>query len=193
MMQLEYINENLNIIMQNPDSVLYIKPYNIGSKEALFAVVKEDQGVYRKIQITKEQSKMMFPFEPIYWFYKGPGFDYLKKFLTFNNYISLNKTNLDGFMFMKLSNKIFNVGIFATFNDGSATFVIRERAKKFEKNGGIKSYIDLLEESKKNDSNYGTYEIIDFHSVSGNTFIIPELQGNMKESSPTRKLINNKK
>ena len=70
--QLEYIDENLSEIMQNPDSVLYLRPYDVGNKRALFAMVKEEQGVYRKVQITKEQSKMSFPFEPICCFYEGP-------------------------------------------------------------------------------------------------------------------------
>ena len=52
--QLEYIDENLSEIMQNPDSVLYLRPYDVGNKRALFAMVKEEQGVYRKVQITKE-------------------------------------------------------------------------------------------------------------------------------------------
>ena len=49
--QLEYIDENLNRIIQNPDSVLYLRPYNVGNKRAWGAMVKEEQGVYRKVQI----------------------------------------------------------------------------------------------------------------------------------------------
>ena len=83
-MQLEYIDENLQEIMSNPDSVMYLRQYDIGRKRALFAIVKEKQGIYKKVQITKEQSKSNFPFEPIYWFYKGPGYLYLKNFIVFN-------------------------------------------------------------------------------------------------------------
>ena len=102
-MQLAYINENLNKIIQNPDSVLYLKPYNVGNKRALFAIVKEEQGVYRKVQITKEQSKMIFPFEPIYWFYQGPGYFYLKDFIVLDsNWLALNITNLEGFKYKRL-------------------------------------------------------------------------------------------
>lgn len=80
---LEYIDKNLNRIIQKPDSVMYLKPYKIGNKRALFAIVKKEQGVYEKVQISKEYSEMNFPFEPIYWFYKGPGYFYLKDFLCF--------------------------------------------------------------------------------------------------------------
>ena len=44
--------------------------------------------------------------------------------------------------------KILNVGVFATFNDGSSTFVWRERSKNFEKKGGIQPYIDLLKKTQ---------------------------------------------
>ena len=38
---LQYIDENLNRIIQNPDSVMYLRPYKIGNKRALFAIVKK--------------------------------------------------------------------------------------------------------------------------------------------------------
>ena len=34
-----------------------VKSYDIENKKALFAIVKEGQGIYKKVQITKEQSK----------------------------------------------------------------------------------------------------------------------------------------
>lgn len=192
-MQLAYIDENLNRIMQNPDSVLYLRPYDIGNKQALFAIVKEEQGVYKKVQITKEQSKMTFPFEPIYWFYNGPGYYYLKNFITFHNCLALNTTNLDGFKAKTLENKIYNVGIFATFNDGSATFVIREKTKKFEKQGGIESYIDLLKQYKEYAPKHDTYEIIEYHSVNDDTFIIPEFEKKTEEQPKIKKLTKDNK
>lgn len=192
-MQLVYIDENLNKIMQNPDSILYLRPYDIGHKKALFAIVREDQGVYKKVQITKEQSKMEFPFEPIYWFYNGPGYFLLKDFISFHNVLALNTANLDGFKTKILENKIYNVGVFATFNDGSATFVICEKAKKFEKQGGIASYIDLLKQHKDYDPQHDTYEIIEYHSVSDDTFIIPELQEKVEEQPKVRKLTKDDK
>ncbi len=70
-MPLVYIDKNLNNIIENSNNVLYLRPYDIGYKRALFAIVKEEQGVYKKVQLTKEQSKMSFPWEPIYWFYNG--------------------------------------------------------------------------------------------------------------------------
>ncbi len=190
---LVYIDENLNNIIQNPDNVLYLRPYDIGCKRALFAIVKEDKGVYKKVQLTKEQSNMSFPFEPIYWFYNGPGHRLLKDFISFYNKLALNTTNLDGFKTKTLENKIYNVGVFATFNDGSATFVIRESEKKFDRKGGIQSYIDLLKQYKEYNPQYDTYEIIEFHSVNNDTFIIPELQNRVEERSKVKKLTRNNK
>lgn len=189
-MQLNYIEENLNRIMQEPDSVLYLRPYDIGNKRALFAMVKEGQGVYRKVQITKEESKMTFPFEPLYWFYNGPGRLFLKDFICFNNMLALNSTNLDGFKVKDLDGgKVFNVGVFATFNDGSATHVIRERKKKFEKQGGIQSYIDLLKQHKEYAPKHDTYEFIERYSTDGDTFVIPNLQERIEEQQKVKKLI----
>ncbi|MBP3635793.1 MAG: hypothetical protein J6J17_05020 [Bacilli bacterium] len=193
-MQLEYIDENLNRIMQNPDSVLYLRPYDIGNKRALFAMVKEEQGVYRKVQITKEESKMTFPFETLYWFYNGPGYFFLKNFICFDNSLALNSTNLDGFKAKDLDeSKIFNVGIFATFDDGSATFVIRERKKRFEKQGGIQSYIDLLRQYKEYEPKHDTYEFIERYSTDDYTFVIPKLQEKIEEHPKVKKLIPTKK
>ncbi len=192
-MQFKYIDENLNIIIQNPDSVLYIRPYDIGHKQALFAVVKKEPGVYKKIQITEEQSKLDFPFEPIYWFYNGPGYVLLKSFMVFYNKLAFNINNLEGFETKELENKIYNVGIFATFNDGSKSFVIREKAKKFEKQGGIQSYIDLLKRYKEYNPQYDTYELIESYSVDEDTFIIPALQEKVAEQREVRKLTRDNK
>ena len=190
--QLEYIDENLNRIIQNPDSVLYLRPYDVGNKRALFAMVKEDQGVYRKIQITKEQSKMTFPFEPIYWFYNGPGYFLLKDYISFHNMLALNTTHLDGFKAKSLGeDKILNVGVFATFNDGSATFVQRERAKKFQKQGGIEPYIDLLRKYKEYEPKHDTYKYIEFFDEVDGLFVIPELQEKIEEQPMVKKLIPN--
>lgn len=189
-MQLQYIDENLNKIIQNPDSVLYLKPYNVGNKRALFAIVKEEQGVYRKVQITKEQSKMSFPWEPIYWFYQGPGYFYLKDFIVLNsNWLALNTTNLEGFKYKILEDNKKQVGVFATFSDGSATFIIRENAKKFEKQNGIKRYMDLLNQYKEHEPHYDTYEIIEYYINSEDTFTIPRLQEKIEEQEKGPTLI----
>ena len=176
-MQLEYIDENLQEIMANPDSVMYLRQYDIGRKRALFAIVKEKQGIYKKVQITKEQSKSNFPFEPIYWFYKGPGYLYLKNFIVFDNWLALNITNLEGFKHTTLEeSKIFKVGVYATFNDGSATFIKRQTTKEFEKKGGIQAYIDLLKQHKEYDPKYDTYRNIEaYYSHNDDTIVIPEL------------------
>lgn len=181
-MYLQYIDENLNMIIQNPDSVMYLRPYDIGNKRALFAVVKEEEGIYKKVQITKEQHKMNFPFEPIHWFYQGPGYFYLKDFIVLDNWLALNTTNLDGFKHKLLEeSKIFKVGIFATFNDGSATFIKRQTPKEFEKKGGIQAYIDLLKQHKAYEPKYDTYKYIESYNQNDDTFIIPELQQKKEE------------
>lgn len=193
-MQLEYIEKNLDEIMQNPDSIMYLRPYDIGKKRALFAMVKEDPGVYRKVQITKEESKMTFPFEPIYWFHNGPGYFLLRDFVCFDNTLALNIANLDGFKATTLEgNNIFSVGVFATFNDGSATFVKRERPKKFKKQNGIQSYIDLLKQYKECDPKYDTYEIIECYGADDDTFVIPKLQKKTEEQQKVKELIPNTK
>ena len=173
-MELNYIEENLNIIMQDPNSVLYLKPYDVGNKKALFAIVKEDQGVYKKVQITKEQSKLTFPFELL--FYNGPGYFYLKNFIVLNgNWIALNIKNLEGFKFKESGKNKKNVDIYATFADGTATFIIRESLKKFKKHSGINLYIDLLKQYKDYEPQYDNYYVIDFYCRKSDIFVIPEL------------------
>ena len=191
-MQLEYINENLNKLIENINNLLYLKPYDIGNKRALFAIIKEEAGIYKKIQITKEQSKLTFPWEPLTSFFKGPGSPYLNNFIILNqNNLALNTINLDGFIYKTLENKIFNIGILATFNDGSATFVMRENSLKFDKQGGIQAYIKLLKNYKEYEPKYDTYEIIEHYGINNDTFIIPKLQ---KEDQPQiKKLIPKQK
>lgn len=191
-MQLQYIEENLNLIVQNSDNVMYLRPYDIGRKRALFAVVKEEEGVYKKVQITKAQSKGNFPFEPILWFYQGPGYFYLKDFIVFDNWLALNITNLEGFKHKTLEeSKIFKVGVFATFNDGSATFVKRQTPKDFEKKGGIQAYIDLLKQHKEYEPKYETYKYIEGYSYNGDTFIIPELQEKKEKDKSSDSILDN--
>ena len=177
-MPFSYIDENLTQILQNPDSVLYLKPYDVGKKRALFAILKEGQGIYKKIQITKEQSKGDFPWEPIYQFFKGPGYLYFNNFIVMNhNWIALNLTNLEGFKEKILSEKFYKIAIYALFNDGSATLVTREGEKKFQKQGGINAYLDLLKKYKKINTTHETYQWIDgYVSESETTVIVPELQ-----------------
>lgn len=190
----EYIDENLNKIIQNPDSILYLRPDAVRKKQALFAMVKEEQGIYKNVQVTREQSKMTFPWEPIYYFYKGPGYLFLKKYIILHNWIALNTTNLDGFKFKRLDDFKGFVGIFATFNDGSATFVRRQKEKEFQRQGGIESYINLLRQHKEYDPQHENYQIIECYNNDDNTFIIPELQSKIENQSKVRTLsIDNKR
>ena len=187
--QLTYIDENLDRIIKNPDAVLYLRPSDVGRKKALFAMVKEEPGVYSNLQITKEQSKWTFPFEPIYYFYNGPGRLYLKDFIIFRNWLALNSINVDGFRSKTLDwHKIANLGIFATYNDGTASFVERKPPKEFEKNGGIQAYIDLLKQHKEYNPQHEYYQILDFYDEVDNKVIIPELQENVEGKAKIKTL-----
>ena len=138
---------------------------------------------------------MTFPWEPIYWFYNGPGYFFLKDFVVLNqNGLAINTVYLDGFKSKKLDGpKVFNVGIFATFDDGSATFVIREEEKTFDKRGGIQPYIDLLKKYKEYEPKYDTYKYIESVGEVDGLFIIPELQEKTQENPKVKKLIPNAK
>ncbi len=187
--EFNYIEENIEKINQNPDSVFIIKPGFVGKKKALFALIKEDAGVYKNIQLTKEQSDWIFPAVPIKYFHNGPGYYLLNNYIIFDNYEAVNITNLEGFKIAPYKGKIFNTGLYATFNDGSATFLIRDTAKSFEKNGGLEPYIKLLEQYKEYNPQYETYEVIEKHYIGDKTYIIPKLQEKNKEEVKTKKLV----
>ncbi len=192
-MHFEYIDENLDEVIQNIDNVLYFRPYEVDGKQALFAMMKIDNGVYTKLQITKTMSKVHFPFEPIYWFSKGPGYKLMRdnEFLIFDNWTALNISNLEGFKQQKLDkHRIFNVGLFATFSDGSATFIRRETPKKFAKEGGLDFYIDTLKQYKEFNPQYEEYQIIECFDAGYSTIAIPKLQ-EKKEQQKVKKLPNN--
>ena len=169
----EYIDENLKEMIKNPDNILCLKADSVGDKIALFAIIKEEDGIYKKLQITKEQSKLTFPFEPILCFQQGPGYLYLKDFISFNNVVALNLVNMDGFKYGFLDDDIH---IYATFNDGSALFVRRKKQKDFIKQGGIESYIDLLRKYKEYDPQHDKYYSLEYYMGESNYIIIPELQ-----------------
>lgn len=171
-----YIKENLKRIMQDPDSVFIIRTGHIEKKKALFALVKEEAGVYKNIQLTEKQSDWTFPGEAIWYFFNGPGYFLSDGYITFLNRKAVNITNLEEFRLSPLREKFFNMGLYAAFNDGSATFLIRDRAKSFEKNGGIKPYIKLLKEHKEYNPQFETYDVIENYYVGDDTFVIPQPQ-----------------
>ncbi len=166
-MNLEFINENIDKIIKNINDVLYIRPYNINGKIALYGVIKEDKGIYKRIKLTKEMSKLTFPFEPLYYLYENNKLN-KKDFLIFNNIISLNKNNLDGFITSNLNNKIYNIGVFATFTDCSSTIITREIYNKFIKN----KELNLLVQEYP--SKHNNYYIIEDYKVDMDTYIIPK-------------------
>ena len=181
-MDFEYINENLEAVIDNPDKVMYIKPYSMGNKSALFAVLKEDDGIYKRLQLTKAQSKLHFPIEPIFNFYRGPGYFYLKNFTVFDNMVALNINYFDGFKCKYMQGqKYFNLGVFALFNDGTATYIAGDNDRKFLHTGGFKKFYNLLDPRVACSEKDDTYEIIESYRDGDNdTFIIPSLQ---KENS----------
>lgn len=194
MVIINYIDENLEKVINNPDKVLYLRTYDVRNKSALFAVLKEDTGIYKKVQITKEQSKMIYPWEPLLWFdTSAAGNLLLKDFIILNsNNLALNKNNIDGFKIIKNGNFGYNIEIYAVFSDGTATFVRREREKTFNRNGGIDSFNKLLENYKDNKVNNNKYHIIEFFAVNGSDIIeIPNLR-NLdqinEEKAPVKKL-----
>ena len=187
-MQFNYIEENLLKIIENPESVMYIKAFDTGKNRALFAVVKEGEGSYRKIQITKGQSRLNFPVNPIDIFNNDFG-SYLENFIIFDKLIAFNKSHFEGLKTKPLNNKTyFNLGVFAIFDDGTATHIINDNDKKFEENGGTLGYRKLLDKKDISfSSSRDTYEIIEFYSGDDDTFIIPSLkQNNNKQKVYTR-------
>ena len=112
----------------------------------------------------------------MYWFYKGPGYFYLEDFIVLDSWLALNTANLDGFRSYKINDsKIYNIGIYALFTDGSATFITRENEKKYNKNGHLDSYYDLLKQYREPNTQRETYYCIDNYISDRNTIVIPEL------------------
>ena len=185
MQMLQYIDENLQEIMANIDSVLYIKPYDVKNKIALFAVVRKKPGVYRKIQISKEQSKGTFPIEPIYWLNVGPMYFDLKDFISVgSNWIALNTKNMDGFKEKKLDDdRRYNIGIFAMFSDGSATFITRESEKSLRKWSGIASYNNRLKPFKNPNLQHEKYYSIGANFDTEDICVISELLDSKESES----------
>lgn len=184
-----YIDENLNKILKSPESVLFIRPLDVGKKKALFAIVKEDEGIYRHIQITKEMSNSNFPFDPIYLLYNDRGDELLKNFIkpTCDSDLALNIHHLEGFKIVKLEQyKILNIGIYAIFEDGTATFVTRERKKYFQKHGGIKPYVRSLEKYDEYIPQHDMYYCIEHHYLKDNIYVVPELLHKENEQSKAK-------
>ena len=83
-------------------------------------------------------------------------------------------------------------GIFATFNDGTLTFVCRKREKKFKNQGGIQPYINLLKKYKEYEPKHDVYIYIESCDEVNGLFVIPELQGKKEDNSKVKMLIKEK-
>ena len=112
--------------------------------------------------------------------------------ICFDNVMVINTTNLEGFKEKPLEGaRVFNVGIFATFSDGTAAFVKRQSQKEFKKRGGIQPYIDLLQKYKEYNPQHGHYKILDYYIQGNNSsdaIVIPEFQFDEDGQSQVRKL-----
>ncbi len=170
----KYYEENLKKVIENPNSVLFIKPYEIGNQKSLYAVVKEEDGVYRRLCLTEKMNKNFFPIEPLCYLKNGPLYFHLKNYIGFSNYIALNMDNLDSFCSEDLKGKIFNTAIFGVFNDGSSVFIKRTTKHAFKREGGIQTYNDLLELYKEVKMHDESYSIC--FPENSNVAVIPELQ-----------------
>lgn len=67
------------------------------------------------------------------------------------------------------------------------------KEKKFENQGGIQSYIDLLRQHKEYNPQHETYEIIKCYDTGGDTFAIQKLQKKTEEQPKVKKIISTKK
>ncbi len=184
-----YISDNLEEILENPNRVLYLRRGDVGNKRALFAIIKQEDGVYKKLQITKEQGKGIFPTEPFYVFKQGPGYNFLDGFICIDNMIVLNMYHLENFVAEQLDEKKNPlIGIYAGFDDGSATLATAVKGKNFIKSNGIEAYRNILKELKGYDPKHDTYQVIESIIFDNDTLVIPELQGKKDDLPLTRKL-----
>lgn len=191
-MNLTYINENVKEVIQNMDKVLFLRKYKVGKNFALFAVVREDPGVYRRIQLSKPMSDWVYPYDALYYFFDGPGYFYDDKFMFFHDANwGFNAQKVEGFGYMNLENyKINNVGVYAKFFDGSATRIIRKTPRNFKKTGGVQPYINILKQYKECEENsvlIDPCKIISWDDKDDDTLVIPSLHEKTVEEPMVRK------
>lgn len=170
----EFKSNNIKEILNNLGNVLYIYPdyrkqIEYVEEWALFAIIKEEKGVYKKVQITTFMSSQIFKITDVYSkFIEEYTSNYLKDFILLNgNATILNPAHFKGFNYYQLN-------IYALFNDGVAT-----RIDHYEED--MKPY--LTKESNFIDN----YEIIENHCYGiMERCVIPKLKE--KEETKTKKL-----
>lgn len=98
--------------------------------------------------------------------------------------MALNTVNMDGFISKKLDDfRKFNIGIYATFNDGSAAFIERESEKGLKRRGGIESYNNKLKQFKECKLQHDVYYPINDNFGDDNTIIITILLDSKENES----------
>lgn len=170
----EFKSDNIKEILNNLDNVLYIYPdyrkqITYVEEWALFAIIKEEKGVYKKVQITTFMSSQNFKITDVFnRFIEEYTSNYLKDFILLNgNATILNPAHFKGFDY-------YQSNIYALFNDGVATHI-----DHYEED--MKPY--LIRESNFIDS----YEIIENYCYGiMDSCVIPKLKE--KEKTKTKKL-----
>lgn len=121
--------------IKDPRNVLLIKPVGEGSKMWLRAIVKIGEGEYEAVDITKPQSVLSFPFEPMLSLQYYLGKYYLDNFIIDDNMHALNREYFTGFYSAGYDNDPKRVAICAKFKDGSSSIYCRQKKKYFDKKG----------------------------------------------------------
>ena len=171
----EFKTDNIKEILNNLDNVLYITPdyrkqIEYVDEWALFAIIKEEKGVYKKVQITTFMSCQNFKITDVFnRFIEEYTSNCLKDFILLKgNATLLNPAHFKGFNYSLLNEK--HTRIYALFNDGVATHI-----DHYEND--MKPY--LVKDSKDN------YEIIEDYCFGiMEHCTIPKL----KEKTKTKKL-----
>lgn len=117
----EFKSDNIKEILNNLSNVLYIYPdyrkqIEYVEEWALFAIIREEKGVYKKVQMTTFMSSQIFKITDVYSkFIEEYTSNYLKDFILLNgNATVLNPAHFKGFNY-------YQSNIYALFNDGVVT------------------------------------------------------------------------
>jgi len=133
-LNIKFYDDALNKI-KNPKNVLLIRPVAERSKMWLRAIVKNGEGEYESVELSKPQWKMDFPFEPMLSLQFYLGKYYFDNFIIDDNFRALNKEQFVGFCSINYIGNPKLVAICAEFKDGSASVYQNQKKKYFNKKG----------------------------------------------------------
>lgn len=165
-------DENIERVIENKNNILCFKPFDVENKRALYAVLKENDNLYYKTQITESQPKIAFPYNPIYFLGEYTDFDF-NDYVNINNHATFNSNYLEGFKY-KFAINDKNCFLYATFNTGVATYIQREKINGFLKHNGIEPYIELLEKYKEFNPKHDFYKILEYYDKGNGYFDVGE-------------------